>query len=215
MARKRRKRRSDDNGPSPVRPAAPPEAIPPSAGPHVEGTASGHAEARLDELWGDSDPGLDASDGVVRKSDQSCLSHPSYDLEHVCDDCAASMCGVCAIQFGAARLCADCFEVRVGRRRRGGSWHGWVALAAGLFALGAVVAPFTLAVDPEVARAFPGGRAFFIYGSSFTAGLAVLFGLGAQDYNGFGKRAGVVAVVLGALAFCAILVMNLVVAFGS
>ena len=45
--------------------------------------------------------------------------------------------------------------------------------------------------------------------------MGVFFGLGSQDYNGLGKRAGIVGVGLGCLAFCAILVMNVVVAFGT
>jgi hypothetical protein len=213
MARKRRKRRPDAAKAAQKASTPSPEALPaPPVSLSSEGaSAPAHAEGRLDAFWGSEG----AEEVPEKVSDESCLSHPSHDLSHVCDDCAVSMCSVCAISFGAVSLCTECFEVRISRRRRGGSWHGWVALAAGLFALGAVVAPFTLAVDPEIARAFPGGKAFFIYSSSFTAGLSVLFGLGAQDYNGFGKRAGLVAVMLGTLAFCAILFMNVVVAFGS
>lgn len=224
MARKRRKRRSGKkDSPASAPPSPPLEALTPLAPtPEVDPVSEDivsedvaddpapvHAESALAHALDE------VEEAFLEPSDDSCLSHPSYNLDHVCDDCATSICRVCSINLRTARLCADCFQVRVARRRRGGSWHGWVALAAGLFALGAVAAPFTLAVDPEIARAFPGGRSFFIYGSSFTSALAVFFGLGAQDYNGFGKRAGIVAAILGMLAFCVILVMNVVVAFGT
>jgi hypothetical protein len=115
---------------------------------------------------------------------------------------------MCAISFGSAGLCSECFEVRVGQLRRGGSWHGWAGLALALFGVAAVTAPFTVGTDPKVTAAFPGGQAFFIYGSSIGAALGVLFGLGAQDFAGLGKRAGLVAAGLGGLVLIITCVLN-------
>ena len=42
--------------------------------------------------------------------DESCLSHPSFNLDYVCDDCAGGICRVCSISYRSVRLCSECFE---------------------------------------------------------------------------------------------------------
>ena len=152
---------------------------------------------------------LSSATGEADKRDRSCFSHPSFDLDLVCDDCGGSICQMCSISLHSLMVCTECFEVRIRRRRRGSSWHGWVALACALFALGAVGAPFSVAADPSVAELFPGGRAFFVYGSMITSSAGVLLGFLAQDFDGLSRRAGIVAVAMSVLALCAIVTMNL------
>ena len=156
-----------------------------------------------------------ACEDALQNEDETCLSHPSYNLDFICDDCGVALCRVCCISFGSASLCSECFERRVAARRRGGSWHGWAALLAALLGFAAMIAPFTIAEDPRVAAAFPGGGTFFIYGSSFGAAIGVLFGLGAQDFNGIGKRAGWSAVFLGIVVLVVNCLMNVTAALGA
>jgi hypothetical protein len=142
--------------------------------------------------------------------DRSCLIHPSHDLDLVCDECGVALCAMCSIPYGTSSVCAECLDRRVEVQIRASTWRGWVALAAGLFGIANVLAPFTFAgTDPSIAAAFPGGTMFFNYASMASGAAALAAGLIAQDFEGLAKRAGLVGAGLGALVLAAVVALNL------
>ncbi len=183
----------------------------PSPDPMDAGAPSPGESADVDDLvedldddfearpWGEVDPGLD----------RSCLSHPSHDLEQRCDVCDMSMCAMCAVPWHEELLCADCVELRVRQQRRQSSgWRGWGAMVAGLVAVGALLAPFTVASTAEAAAALPGGRVFFAVVGLGAAVCGVALGASAQDFQGMSRRAGVAGAAMSLLVLSVDLIMK-------
>lgn len=131
-------------------------------------------------------------DEAPARVDRSCLTHPGHDLELACDTCGGAICEVCAVPYHAESLCGDCLSVKILRHQRpGGGWRGFCALALSLVALGALLAPFTLAADPQISADLPGGRTFFAYVAMIGACGGVILGASSQDFEGRARRAGV------------------------
>jgi hypothetical protein len=152
---------------------------------------------------------MEADAGPRPSVDKSCLVHPGYDLLLSCKGCGVAVCEACTVVYAAEQLCTDCVSARVLRHPRpGGGWRGYVSMALGLVAMGALLAPFTFAADPQFSQGLPGGRAFFVYVALISACAGIVTGASSQDFDGAARRAGKVGLCLAAFVLVVDVVMK-------
>ncbi len=190
MARKRRRRRGSEQA----------EIEPDETLPASDGDSEDAEEAfglTFEDGHGDAHGG----------EDHSCLTHPGYNLNLKCGRCQDSMCEMCAVDIKGVPYCAECLALEL-RRRKATPWRGWLAMAAGLVAVAAVLAPFTIAPDHALMGALPGGRVFFSYAALGAGIVGLASGLAMQDFSGIERRAGMIGASLSLVVLVAGVMMN-------